>query len=196
MLFINIVMKICNVSSQGFGANFINKTKILKNIENTRSYNECEAVIAKIDVTNINDIKALDKVAKYWQDSKFALNIYYAACAKKDNSKYYKDNDIFVLSSQTRDFDKLDSEKILGLLQVNKMPDKSMFIEHIEVKPSIINTVPSVYKECGTQLLNFLKSITEQISCFPSCTKTVKNFYRKNDFQEIPANSNLFIWKK
>lgn len=189
-------MKIENNSTPYFGANLIRTTKIPKLIENTSSYKDVSVSFVKIDVKNDGDHKALENIAKYWENANFATNIYHAACTMKKDSEYNKYNQIYSLSIQNSDFENLDDEKILGLVHVCPLTDKFMFIERIIANPTIINEIKRKYDNIGTAMLDMLKTFNDKLACFPSNTKSVKNFYRKNNFIEMPDNTNLFIWNK
>lgn len=185
-------MKIINNYSPNFGAKYIDKSSIRKTLLHpveTLSY-------VKIDPQNDGDIKALENVAKYWEYGKFVTNIYHAACAMKNDSKYYKYNQIFALTKQQTNIENLDDSQIMGLIHVSPLDGKSFFIEHIEADPKIIYSSKREYKGIGKRMLDFLKGFADKILCFPSNTYAVKNFYSKNGFKEIEEHSNLFVWTK
>ena len=186
-------MRIENNYSPNFGAKYINNTA---QIFNKHANKERFVTSIEIDPQNIGDIKALKKISEFWEYGKFATNIYYAACAMRNDSIHYTHNKIFALTKQSSDLENLDPDKILGLVHVSPFADKSLFIEHIEVNPEIIYSRDRKYKGIGTALINYLKTITDKISCFPSNTLAVKNFYFKNGFTEIIEKSNLFVWHK
>ena len=190
-------MKINNNYSPSFGAKFINKAKIAKKIANTSLYKDEFVSCVKINPHNEGDIDALKNIAAYWRNSKnLTTNIYHAACAMQNDSKYYKYNQIFALTNQDNNFELLDSNKILGLMQVSPFEDNSIFLDRIEVKPEIVSKQERDLKGIGTAMLNHLKTISDKIFCFPSSTDTVKNFYYKNGFKEEEKGINIFVWKK
>ena len=190
------MMKIDTNYSPNFRAKFIKNTTISKQIENTKSYKDEIVSCIQIDPQNKFDIDALENIAKYWADGHFVTNIYHVACAMRDDSKYYKYNQIFAVTKQKDNFENLNSDRILGLVHVSPLNENSLFIEHIEADPEIISKTNREYKGIGTAILNYLKTITNKITCFPSSSKTVKKFYFKNDFVEYPPHSNMFIWYK
>ena len=182
--------------SKFFIYDFYNKAKIAKKVANTPIFKDDFVSCIKIDPYNEGDINALKDVAEFWEYEKLTTNIYYAACAMKNESKYYKHNQIFALTKQDSGFDNLDSNKILGLVQVSPFEDNSLFIERIEVMPEIVSANERELKGLGTAIINYLKTITDKISCFPSNTEPVKNFYYKNGFKEFMQGTNLFVWFK
>ena len=190
-------MKISNTYRPSFGALYVNNFNIGKLDKNTNEYVSVPASFLQIDPKNDYDIEALYNVATYWgNDSKFATNVYYAACAIRNNSKYYKNNKIFVLTTQLEDFDKLDDEKILGIIHVNELEPKHYFGEHIEVKPDIVYTVTPEYKGVGTAMDKSVKKLCNKMSIFPLKLKSVRNFVKRNGYVECPQKTNLFVWSR
>ena len=187
-------MKIQNSYAPSFGAKYLNNCFIGKLDESTNKYNQVPSSFIQIDPKNENDIEALANVAKYWRNSKFSTNIYYAACASRNESKYYKNNKIFALTSQLSDFDRLDDLKILGIVNVNELEPKHFFGEHIEVHPDIVYSVIPEYKGVGTALDKSLKQFCNKMSIFPLKLKSVRDFVKRNGYIEHPSNTNLFVW--
>ena len=180
-------MRIENQYSPCFGAKFINNVNIGKLQQGVAKYCNCEVSFLEIDPHNTGDIKALENCSKYWSYAKYADSIYHAASALRNDSKYYKDNKVYVLTSQTDVFEKLNDDKILGMVHVSPFADKSLFIEHIQVKPDIIYVNKPDYKGVGTGILNSLKELTHKISLFPTKDESVRNFYERNGFFEFPV---------
>lgn len=189
-------MRIEKFSSPLFGAILYNRVNVGKLQQGTNRYNDSEVSFVRIEPYNSDDIKALEKCSKYWQYSKFTTNIYHAANAMKNDSPYYKHNKVFALTSQCDNFEKLDDEKILGLVHVSPFSDGSLFVEHIQVKPDLIYENKPEYKGAGTGILNSLKELTGKISLFPSSDKSVRDFYEKNGFFEYPVGMNIYTWVK
>lgn len=190
--FIINTMRINNNYAPNFGAKFLKNVYIKK----APSYIDTAAACVEIEPQNLGDINALEKISKYWTNAKFITNIYNAARAVRNDSKYYKNNRIYAITTQNSDYENLNCDNILGVVHISPFEDKSIHIERIEADPQIINSIDREYKGIGTAMLNFLKTIANKITCFPSKSVTVKNFYFKNDFIEYPPHSNLFIWIK
>ncbi len=189
-------MRIENCNNTLFKAKFVNVEKVGKALNNGHGYSNQHVSFVKIDPSNSGDIKALEYAAKYWENDKFALNIYYAACALKNKSKYYKNHEVYALTTQTADYEKLEKKDILGLVQVSPLEDKSMFIEHFQVNPELVNNMQPKYKGVGTAILYLLKQLNNKISCFPLADKSVKDFYIKNGFKKYPDVLNYYVWQK
>lgn len=187
-------MRIANIKGPNFSAVYLNTRKISKLDENTNEYYSIPASFLQIDPQNNNDIEALYNVAKYWQNSKYSTNIYHSACEIRNHNELYSKNKIFILTSQLKDFDKLDDTKILGFVQIREIKPKYFFGEHIEVDPSIVNTMTPKYKGVGSAIDQSLKKLCNKMSIFPRNLRSVRNFVKRNGYIEDPTNSNLFIW--
>lgn len=186
-------MKIDNNNQPSFRAKFLNRIKIGKLI-NGKYANESVSFV-KINPSNKGDIDALEYCAKYWENDKFAKNIYYAACAIKGKSKFYTDSAIYALTSQSSDFNNLNKDKILGVIHTSHYLNNPMFIEHIQANSNILKMVKPEFKGIGTAILNSLKLISDNVSCFPSREKSVKDFYKKNGFKKQPNSLNFYVWE-
>jgi len=189
-------MKIENQYSPVFGAKFINSVNIGKLAQGIKKYDSAPVSFVEIDPNNIGDIKALENASKTWSYAKFVDNIYHAACALRNGSKYYKDNKVYALTAQKDKFELLNEKSLLGLVHVGPLDDGSLFIEHLQVKPDIIFVNNPEYKGVGTGILNSIKCLTRKISLFPSSEKSVRDFYEKNGFFEYPVGANIFTWVK
>lgn len=197
-------MRIENVNRATFKANFVNKSLVGKVIDNNcHNYTDRYVSFVKIDPFNARDIDALKSASDYWISDRFSKNIYYAACALKNSSKFYRGHEVYALTSQPSDFEKLDSEKILGLVHIAPFYDTPLFIEHLQVNPEYLprysmftKTKEPEYKGIGTSIINALKQMSNKISCFPSSEKSVKDFYIKNGFNKHQDISNYYVWEK
>ena len=187
-------MKIENNNQPAFKASLVNKVKIGKLING--KYANQSVSFVKINPMNQGDIDALEYCSKYWENDKFAKNIYYAACALKEKSKFYEGSTIYALTSQKSGFKHLDKEKILGVIHTSHYLNNPMFIEHIQANSDILKMQEPIYKGMGSAILNSLKRISNEVSCFPSREKSVKDFYKKNGFKKQPFSLNFYIWKR
>ena len=186
-------MKIENSNQPAFRAKLLNRIKIGKLTDG--KYTNKSVSFVKINPFNQGDTDALEYCAKYWENDKFAKNIYYAACALKEKSKFYKGSTIYALTSQKSGFKNLDKDKILGVIHTSHYLNRPMFIEHIHANSDILKMQNPDFKGIGTAILNSLKKISDEISCFPSREKSVKDFYKKNGFKKQPNSFNFYVWK-
>ncbi|MBP3820420.1 GNAT family N-acetyltransferase [bacterium] len=186
-------MKIESNNNTAFGAKFIKFEKIKKLKTAEKTYENIYASFVEINPQNQNDISALSKTAKYWENEKFAGNIYLTA---KELTKQTKNiGKIYALTEQKGNFEKLEFKKILGITNIIKEDTKCIYLDHIQTNPAYIYDVMNKFKGIGSGILNSLKSLYNVITLISLDTKATKNFYRKNGFQEV-NNSNLFVWYK
>ena len=185
-------------------ANFVNRSLVGKVIDNNcRSYTNRYVSFVKIDPFSASDINALKLASDYWMPDRFVKNIYYAACALQNDSKFYKNHEVYALTSQASDFESLESDKILGLVHTAPFYGTPLFIEHMQVNPEQLPMYSQYpfkkepeYKGIGTAIINSLKQLSDKISCFPVSEQSVKNFYIKNGFVKQPNTSNYYVWEK
>lgn len=190
-------MKITKTNNTSFKATYMNRTEIGKFIKSRCPlYERSIASFVKINPLNESDINALKDAANYWQYRNFATNIYHAACAMRNGSKYYKDYEIYALTSQNNDFKNLDSDKLLGLVSMSKEHDGSFLIEHIQANPKHVRSIEPEFKGIGTGILNSLKLLYNKIFCYPAREDYVINFYIKNGFCKEPNCLNQYTWEK
>ena len=187
-------MRVENVQSPYFKAKFINSARIGKKDIYPYYFSEPISFI-QIQPEVSSDIDALKNIAYFWEYDKFGKNIYYAACAVRNKSKYYKNHQVYALTSQKRNFDSLNSNQILGLVHTCPEKDGFTFIEHLQVSPEMIYQREPEYKGIGTAILDSLKTFCKKIYCNPSQEKSVLDFYSKNGFTPCPNLLNRYEWK-
>ena len=189
-------MKINTVNNTDFRAKFVNKAYIGKLAENSNGlYLPHQVSFIKIDPFRQSDINELKMCAKYWENANLATNIYYAACALRNKSKFYQEHEVYALTTQKYGFRHIDNEKILGLIHICPYFDGSTFIEQIQANPKIIYSLVPEFKGIGTAILDSLKHLTDKITCFPSHNKSTIDFYTRNGFNKHPSLMDGYLWK-
>lgn len=180
-----------------FNSRFLDYTNISKISENTRRYWPAKVSFTEIDVNNKNDLRALHDIKGNWESDTYCSTIYNNAISKSSGNILYDKNRIFVLTSQKNCFEKMDSDKILGLAEVREDITKTHgHLCHLQVKPEYYEFKDPEFKGVGTSIINMLKQMYNKISLISLSTHHVKEFYRKNDFVEVPEHSNSFVWIK
>lgn len=188
-------MKIENVSSSSFKAKYINNINICKK-DIFPNYLSKEASFVQIEPKKLSDLDALENAVKYWDYDKFGRNICFIANAIRNESKYYKNHKVYALTTQKENFNKLDSDLILGLIGVCPETNNYTFIEYMQVNPEMLYPREPEYKGIGTAILESLKKLSDKIYCYPSQTKSVIDFYIKNGFKKTPELINHYVWEK
>ncbi|MBQ8459365.1 hypothetical protein IJ541_04600 [bacterium] len=181
--------------SPSFNARLISKPQIGMLQTAKGIYEEVDAAFVKIDPNYAPDVEALSDI-KYWENDKFGWNIYIALCNIRDGIKSYKSNSVYALTSQMDSFEKLDSDKILGIVHVSPFEKDGLLIENIQTKPDFIYKPQPLYMGIGSGIMDSLKEFCRMIKSHSSKEKSVRNFYIKNNFLESVSNPNDFIWVK
>ena len=174
-----------------FGAKPIYDTTIKRFDREQMGFVELPVKFVKLEPS---DIKMVDVLAETWEG---AENINKIATA----SHWMKTVpiDIYALTEQKEDFDRLNPLKILGIAEMREDNFRPKFkqLHYLQVKPGVINVNNSgrkFYKYTGTAILNSLKKIYKNISLFSFENKNVKQFYEKNGFIEDFMGKNHYIW--
>ena len=189
------IMRVGRYDNTNFGAIL----KFSPSIEMVDIYgipSRVETSFVQIDSDNKFDIKALRDVAKYWKDNLYADNAYNTALMKFKQERNHKNYDVYALTFQKDNLERLDSDDIIGIVEVMNLEDKQVYIEHIEGKPVYVNEIHRQYNEIGTAMLDSLKEFYDKIVLVARRSKVVSKFYVKNGFIEKPVGSGLFIWVK
>ena len=175
-----------------FRANLVTRTNVLKLGKHTKKYAPTEVSFVKIDRELKSDIKALREIKKIWPYS-FASNIYKEA----SNSEYLVD--VYALTTQEKDFEYLNPNNIIGLVETSNRYKGSIYLEYLQTNPQYIADEDSdmpLYKKIGTTMLNLLKNLesTEIIKLSPTFSSI--DFYAKNDFKVDAKDEGTIIWEK
>lgn len=175
-----------------FRASLVAQTNVMKLGKHSRKYTPAEVSFVKIDRDSKADIKALKDVKKLWPYS-FASNIYKEA----SNSEYPVD--VYALTTQEKDFEYLNPNNIIGLVETSNRYKGSLYLEYLQTDPQYIadeDTDKPLYKQIGTTILNLLKNLktTEIIQLAP--TFSAIDFYEKNDFEIDPMDEGVIVWRK
>lgn len=185
-----------NVNNITFGAIPINKTTIKRYDKNTKEFLKIPANFLKIDANNPYDMSAINQLEKKWKGAKYIQRI--VTASHWISSRKFVEIDVYALSTQEKNFDKLKPNKILGIVEMrndNNNP-KSRKIYHLQVKPSAINVnnLKNKYKHVGSSILKSLKKIYKRMSVFADDNPNIVQFYIRNGFIEDYQGKNHLSW--
>lgn len=186
-------MKSCsNYGNISFNAIYRGKYKVNNNNKQEPAY------FVEIDPYNREDARAFEKLDKYWRNALYTSGVYDTVAEKYAKNINYKNYKVYALTSQDSNFQYLDDDKILGFAEVIEGVNNNskIYLNHIEGNPEHIYKTKREISGIGTAMLNGLKDIYNRIDLIARKSKTVKNFYMKNDFTELPPDSGYFIWIK
>ena len=164
-----------------FGATYITDSNVQK-LDSNKKYKSEPVNFVEIDSKNYSDVQALGKISKYWPNSFYSSAFYDTALQKYKGNNYFNIYKLYALTSQQDHFEKLDDERILGLVEVVQ-PSKNtpkIFVSHIETNPQYLYSKDSEYTGIGSAMLESLQKLYYRIDLIARKSKTVSNFYIKN----------------
>ena len=171
-----------NSNNLAFKARFLQNIPVLKFNYKTKNYDKVLSSFVEFDPKNIDDAKALSEVVNYWENDKYACCILngFEYCTKNlDKCEKYK---IFALTSQKNNYDKLISDELLGLAQMDIEDGQTHYLSYLQVKPAYIEQYNilgnRIYKGIGSGILSALKKIYNSISLRAS-SSGLDSFYKK-----------------
>ncbi len=174
-----------------FKAHYVQQIQIKKLDNNV--YKPQNVNFIEIDTSSLSDIEAINQVSPNWEDHSFADNIAYNLTQIK-KGRFNKDLfRFFALTKQNDNYEKLNSDDILALAEIEKKSETNIFINYLQVDPKIVYCLekPPI-KRCGSAMLDCLKIMFNNKNIFLNSRS--KNFYLKNNFVEI--FKNVFVWNK
>lgn len=175
-----------------FGAVPCNRVKIKAFDKAKNKFVSQPATFVWLDYSNKADIASVDKAANSWKKADYIKKI-----ATASHFMYANEIDVYALTTQMKDFETLNPEKILGFAEIrlNGSPEK-VFLNRLQVKPEAINIYKSKssHKYVGSSILSSLKKIYTSISLDSADDRNVRTFYRSNGFIENYKDPCKFRW--
>lgn len=188
-----IIMNIDRNPGISFQARLINFSKVKRFSTLDNSYVQARAAFVEIDPNNMDDVKAIYNVAKYWEDEHFASNISHTVqqlCMGTLSAAKHK---VFAITKQKNKLDKLDDRKILGIVELKKK-NNSVDIQYLQVNPEFIYSCEPEYKYVGSKIIDCIKNYYKTLIKVRS-EYSVTKFYEKNGFDMVNGNKFEYEWK-
>ena len=167
------------VSNINFKAQPINTIKIKTFSKNDKKYIPLKTTFVKLERKNNYDTIAVNKAAKKWKHAKYMKKI-----ATNFNFANYIPLELYAITTQMKNFDKLNYKNILGFAEMR--PDNYLkgftSLYYIQSKTGAVNnteTSDKKYKEVGSSILTSLKKIYKNISLFSEDSPMLFMFYKK-----------------
>lgn len=185
-------MDVCrNNPNTNFNGVHLMRTNVLKKIG--KEYLPHEANIVEMSFNNPEDVKALEELPKIWKGGEFTDII--ASSSTSPNRR------IYAITTQTGDFERIDSTKILGAADFS-LHGKNANLRFLQAKPSIISQPEREITGIGKYLMQgickyFKEQGMETMDLFS--TWRVKPFYKKifPTIEDKPStcdsNTNLIL---
>ncbi|MCQ2754977.1 MAG: GNAT family N-acetyltransferase [bacterium] len=175
-----------------FGANALYRPNVKRIDLNTRKYKTYKAAFVEIDPKN--DLKALATASDNWNDGfTFLENIVTII-----TNKCYRESDkIYALTSQTKDFENLDPDDLLGVVLVNCADDKYNTINFLQTNPyfEYIRGYSRFFKGIGKSIIRCIKREAKDKGLKTFSTRDAVTFYKKYGFESSPTEIYAMYWK-
>ena len=182
-------MNISSINTTTFGATKVGHTPILLWDDEIDDYELYPANFVKLDRNNKSDFDALSKLEYMWKGTDFISYITYAGKAMLDNNLSYRNVDIYALTTQKDNFEKLNENYITGVAQVIDEHNGKIHLGLLQARP--LNTG---FKRVGTGILNCLKDMSDVITL--SAANNTDGFYEKNGFKKSRRFYGLYAWQR
>ena len=184
-------MRIENNSSVYFNARLMN--------DNVCIYKKCvhpyyfreQASFVEVEKNNISDINSLKRAVYSWLPYDRFGKFICLCIDDKCKLGELNCNKVYALTSQQNEFDKLDNNKILGLVDIIEVDDAA-YMPYIQVDPHMLYPSEPEYKGIGTAMIECLKNFYNRISCEPIDEDSVIRFFEKNGF--VRKNFATYEW--
>ena len=185
-----------NISSINFGAKYLKTVDIKKLDKQTGQFYPTQASFVEYDPKNLHDLKTLVRTSHNWKKGLFVHVIAQKAGYLTQNLLPPQHNKIYILTSQNDNFNKIHAKYILGLADIEKLPNGKDELEYFEVNPKHKHGSENrEYKNIGEAMMNELKNLCKKsISLYSSSEGT--KFYEKEGFKIIDKSFLKYIWRK
>lgn len=176
-----------------FQGSFISPATIKKLNPRTNEYLPKEVSIVKLDTKDNNDLDTLADLATKWEKT-FAESIF-------NDSNYDIDLEIYAVTKQTDNFEKLKARDILGITEAIKT-DRELEIEYLQTHPKYKNDHTELfpkYKDIGRVIINALKERKDIDYIKAFALNVARPFYIKNGFEGIKEPykpENYVAWER
>ena len=180
--------------SVSFGAIPINSIIIKKYNKASEKFADYPVNFVKLDADNKDDLEAVNKIVHKWNGAKYIRRIATSAHWMKE-----KPIEIYALTSQSQNFEKLQSNYILGLAEMreDRYDSENTLLRYLQVRPGAMNVNQKHrinYKYIGSAILKSLKPIYDNISLFADSNENIEAFYKHNGFIEDFKGAKHYSW--
>lgn len=178
-------------STVNFTASFVKPAQVMKRHTGER-FKPVKLSIVELDKTNSADMESLYRTSILWneQGAKYSSDLYHDAIKGYEYDDIEKEH-YYALTEQMKDFDKLDSEKVLGLMLFSKTKyGECDTITWLQVRPNT-NTPNSwnrEYKGVGKALIDLLKVRNYNKPIYVQSSGSAVEFYKKQGFVDSGEN--------
>lgn len=210
-----------NITPLNFGATFIKNVEIKKYNPKTNLFTPVNVSIVKYDSSNKCDFKSMETAVRGWKGEIFAKDIIEKAEKMRGSDSDNAHKQIYILTEQNENFDRLKSSKILGMANIQQIFDlkteqspkgnkakvakildtkkQNLLItnelEYLQTRPdSVYKCNRRQFKGVGSAILNTIKELYSSIEL--TAFYMAANFYEKHGFKNIESYKMKYKWKK
>lgn len=178
-----------------FKASFLKTVYIPQKVSDL-NYKNQEVSIVELDPKNQKDVMALAETVCKWESIApgFSSEIYNEALKPKMYPDIVAEH-YLALTTQNKDYKNLDANKVLGLALFSETMDSENQLNWLQVNPTTNkkNSTERKFKNIGTELVNYMKQITDKPIYVQSADDAVP-FYKKNGFLRCGKHDSNMIW--
>ena len=185
-----------NITPVNFGATFIKSVEIKKYNPKTNLFNPINASIVKYDATNKCDLKSMETAVRDWKGQVFAENIVENASEMRDSDYKRAQNQIYLLTEQNENFDRLKSSKILGMANMKQWFDASDELAYLQTRPDSMHKFKRrPFKGVGKAILDTVKELYKKKPIELNASYSAAKFYEKEGFEIIDPDHMRYRWE-
>lgn len=185
------ITKVPNTTN--FQSHFLNQVQLKKFDKNYNKFINENANFVILDGKNKFDLNAVSFALKKWKGANDLMN---RIDTLAHWSSLLRDVNVYVITSQSKNFDKLNPKNILGFAGVKEIDKTSIELSYLQVSPKAANVnvkMPNS-KGVGKAILKSLKNLYDYIELDSINDENTKKFYRHNGFVE--TENGHFVWKR
>lgn len=168
-----------------FKASFVAPANISKKSAPETYYNK-KVSIVELDKNDANDLLALSETTRLWtrEGARYASEIFHEAVKDREYDDVVKEH-YFALTEQNKNIDKLEPNKILGLMLFSESRFNENEINWFQVRPNsnFVNSHDREYKYVGKSMINMLKNKFPEKTIYVKSSEPAVGFYKAHGFQ-------------
>ena len=172
------------MSQINFTANFIKHANVQKQYHPNTYYNK-QVSIVELDKDDANDIDALYKTSESWtkDGARYAFDIFHEAVKGYEYDDIEKEH-YYALTEQDKDYEKLEPDKILGMMLFSESKFNENEINWFQVKPNsnFVNSRDRKCRHVGKAMIDLLKDRHFDKTIYVKSSDAAVDFYIAQGF--------------
>jgi hypothetical protein len=180
-----------------FKANFVNSATIQKQ-DYKHNPEDYKVSFVEMHPADTGDYLALNQTNLNWDncntlahDITRTFNKYH-----DDKTNTHSNEHFFAITRQTDNFEHLEPQNILSVIELKEKKDKSAFVEYLQVSPRFNHSArKSHFRKIGTAMLDSIKLLISSKKIELSALNSAIDFYLKNGFQIVKKGQEETIMR-